>query len=154
MTLRPAAELLSAGRRICRREQQRLTPRLPGVEVLLTGGSSLPGALTGGDIDLHCRVVGDFDSAVHVLSDLYVAVKPELWGPSLATFEVADEFPVGLAATPVNSEHDRFFRRSWARLAADPALLEQYNALKREFHGTDAYDEKKAEFFGRLGGYI
>ena len=153
MGLRPATELISAGRLICRREQQRLAPLIPGVELRLTGGSSLPGALTGGDIDLHCRVVGDFHAAVRVLTGLYVRVKVDLWGPTLATFEVPDELPVGLAATPVNSEHDTFFLRSWAALAADPQLLEDYNALKRKYHGSDEYDAMKAEFFGRLGGY-
>ena len=71
----------------------------------------------------------------------------------MATFEIRDEVPVGLAATPVDSEHDRYFLHSWAQLAADPALLEEYNALKWQHHGSDVYDEKKAEFFGRLGGY-
>ncbi|WP_156223693.1 hypothetical protein [Pseudactinotalea suaedae] len=151
--MRPATELIDEGRRIRAREQQRLEPLLPGVELRLTGGSSLPGAITGGDIDLHCRVTGDFDHAVSVLTDLYVPVKAEIWGPTLATFEVPDELPVGLAATPVGSEHDRFFLSSWAQLAAEPGLLEEYNALKRTYHGTDVYEEKKAEFFGRLGGY-
>lgn len=153
MTLRPAEDLIQTGRRICVREQLRLAARLPGVEVVLTGGSSLPGALTGGDIDLHCRVTCELDEAVHVLTDLYRVVRPQVWGPTLATFEVPDELPVGLAVTPVDSEHDRFFRRSWSRLAADPALLAQYNALKRQHHVTPGYDEEKAAFFGRVGGW-
>lgn len=151
--LRPATELIGVGRRICAREQQRIASRLPGVEVRLTGGSSLPGALTGGDIDLHARVTGDFEHAVTVLGGLYAAVRAEVWAPSLAAFEVPDELPVGLAATPFGSEHDTFFLGSWARLAADPALLEEYNALKRRHHGSAGYDREKAAFFGRLGGY-
>jgi hypothetical protein len=62
---------------------------------------------------------------------------------------VAVDPPVGLAVTPAGSQHDLRFTPSWQLLAADPALIQQYNALKRS--ATDAdYEARKSAFFDML----
>ena len=53
--LRPSDELLVHAQFVLERERVRLSALTTG-ELVLTGGSSVPGALTVGDIDLHLRV--------------------------------------------------------------------------------------------------
>lgn len=143
-------ELLPAALAIQQREARWLHEHWPEADLVLIGGSSVSGALTVGDIDLHCRVRGSFARAVAVLSERYVVRRAEMWLPTLATFLVPDSRPVELAATPAGSEHDVRFTRGWKRLRTDPAVLEEYNKLKRDFHGSDEYEARKAEFFTRL----
>lgn len=138
---------------VLRRERRRLAHLAPESEVVLTGASSLPGALTGGDIDLHLRVPkAAFTATVASLSAAYRIVHPGIWSSTLATFSAPDDDLVGIAATPIGSEHDTRFREAWERLAADGAALAAYNDLKRSHAGGDpeAYLSAKAAFFESL----
>ena len=147
-TLRPAEDFIADGRRILAAVQARLAPLLPPHELTLTGGSSVPGALTKGDVDLHLRVAPeDFARTVGVLRGLYPVVHPEIWQGTLATFAVPAELPTGLAVTPAGSEHDVRFRRTWQLLAAHPDRLAEYNAVKL---GAGDYEAAKSAFFDRL----
>ncbi|UQU68259.1 hypothetical protein COUCH_19090 [Couchioplanes caeruleus] len=149
MQLRPAETVIDAARRIARDVRERLAPLLPPHELTLTGGGSVPGALTKGDVDLHLTVAPDgFPRTVATLRGLYAVVHPEIWQDTLATFAVEAELPTGLAVTPAGSEHDVRFRRAWQRIAADPRLLAEYNALK--LAGAEGYEERKSAFFTRL----
>jgi hypothetical protein len=130
---------------------------VPG-DLVLVGGCSVPGALTRGDVDLHLRVPPDaFGSAVERLREHYPVVHPDIWTATLATFDVPPSSPadpsVGIAATPRGSEHDLRFTRSWQLLAADPALLEEYNAAKlageSDIDGP-GYEALKSAVFDRL----
>lgn len=154
LAFRPARELRTAALAILRRERLRLAPLLPGgSELRLTGATSLPDALTGGDVDLHLRVPGTaFDSAVGTLRGIYRVVHPEIWLPTLATFALDAPLPTGIAATPIGSEHDVYFTRSWQLLGSSPELLGEYNDLKRRHAGGEPrrYRAAKAQFFARL----
>ncbi|MEV4640640.1 hypothetical protein AB0J80_25180 [Actinoplanes sp. NPDC049548] len=147
--LRPAEDVTEAAHRILAAVRNRAGPLLPEHELTLTGGSSVPGALTKGDVDLHLTVAPeDFAAAVATLRRLYRVVHPQIWQDTLATFAVDAELPTGIAVTPAGSEHDLRFRRSWQRLAADPGLLAAYNAMKLEPGGD--YESRKSAFFDRL----
>lgn len=123
---------------------------LPG-EVELTGGLSLPGALTKGDVDLHLRVQPeDFGDVVSRLRDVLPVASPHAWAATLAVFEVPGSVPTGLAVTPHGSEHDARFRLVWQRLRDDPSLLREYNALKADSVGTAGYEERKSRFFSAI----
>jgi len=149
--LRPAGEFTDAARRILAAVRARLTPLLPDHELVLTGGSSVPGALTKGDVDLHLRVAPpEFAATVATLRALYAVVHPEIWQATLATFAIEAELPTGLAVTPAGSAHDVRFRRTWQLLAADPGLLAEYNAVK--LAGGGDYESRKSAFFDRLLG--
>lgn len=151
--LRPAAEVHDAALRILETERARLRPLLPDAELVLSGGSSIPAALTRGDVDLHLRVpVANYPRALDVLRGLYAVRRPEIWSDTLATFEVEAALPTGLAATPIGSEHDRRFTRSWQLLATEPRLLDAYNSLKRRHAKGDAatYEAAKSTFFSEL----
>jgi hypothetical protein len=137
-----AQQILAAERALLRRYG------IPG-DLVLVGGSSVPGALTKGDVDLHLRVMGaEFDTVVAACRSLHTVVHPEIWQPTLATFEVAASLPTGLAVTPVSSEHDLRFTRVWRLLADDPRLVTAYNEAKLagEIGGPD-YEQRKSDFF-------
>jgi GrpB-like predicted nucleotidyltransferase (UPF0157 family) len=150
--LRPADEVIDAARAILRHERTRLATLLADHELVLVGGSSVPGALTKGDVDLHLRIpAATFGSTVAVLRVVYRIVHPEIWQPTLATFAVDAALPTGVAVTPVGSEHDLRFSRSWQLLAADPDLLHAYNDVKGRHGPEDAeYEQSKSAFFDLL----
>ncbi len=79
-------------------------------------------------------------------------VNPEIWQASLATFEVPGApLPTGVAVTPVGSEHDTPFRRGWLLLAAEPALVDAYNAMKLRYRDSpEEYEQRKSAFFDML----
>ena len=148
----PASAGLPRARAILDRETERLRD-ISGAILELTGGSSVAGALTGGDVDLHLRVPPQaFEAAVALLRDRYEVVHPEIWSPSLATFQVPGDELVGVAVTPIGSEHDERFRRAWDRLRTDPAALAAYNAMKQAHAESDdaVYLAAKTAFFENL----
>jgi GrpB-like predicted nucleotidyltransferase (UPF0157 family) len=157
VVLRPAGELHDAAVAVLAAQRGRLRALgVPG-ELVLVGGSSVPGALTHGDVDLHLRVLEpDFAVAVDLLRSVLPVVHPEIWAATLATFTVprraATDPPTGLAVTPRGSEHDVRFTRSWQLLAADPELVERYNAMKLAGDGPEGpgYETRKSAFFDRL----
>lgn len=152
-TLVRSDDVLPTARAVLAAERERLrTAGVPG-ELVLVGGSSVPGALTRGDVDLHLRVPAeDFRRAVDALGVLHDVVHPEIWAPTLATFAVRATLPAGLAATPRGSEHDRRFTRTWQLLAADAALLAEHNTVKRSAvaAGDEEYERLKSAFFDRV----
>jgi hypothetical protein len=151
-TLRPSEEFAETAARVLTGERQRLRDHgIPG-ELVLIGGTSVPGALTRGDVDLHLRVApSDFADAVAALRTLHPVVHAEIWQPTLATFDVGAAVPAGLAVTPVGSEHDVRFTTTWRRLAAEPQLLQEHNAVKLAGAVGDAdYERRKSEFFDRV----
>jgi glyoxylase-like metal-dependent hydrolase (beta-lactamase superfamily II) len=150
--LRRAEDLAAVAREVLRTERDRLAAlELPG-ELVLVGGTSVVGALTVGDVDLHLRVPEPFafDIVVARLRESHPVLSPEAWAPTLAVFAVEAPVPAGLAVTPVGSEHDLRFTRCWQLLAADRALLAEYNAMKRSAAGTPEYAARKSAFFDRL----
>lgn len=149
--LRRAEDLADDAARVVAAERARIAHLgVPG-ELVHVGGSSVPGALTRGDVDLHLRVPPDrFAAAVTALRDVHAVTHPEIWCPTLATFAVDAPVPTELAVTPVGSEHDVRFTRTWALLRADPRLLAAYNAVKQRADDSPGYDDEKSAFFDRL----
>ena len=120
-------------------------------ELVLTGGTSVAGALTRGDIDLHLRVEPDaFDAVVVRLRAAYPVASAQSWAATLAVFDVPASRPTGLAVTPIGSEHDQRFCLSWQALRRDPVLLAQYNDFKSATVDTDDYEQRKSAFFSTL----
>ncbi len=152
--LRPAEEFAEQVADVLDTERRRLAALgVPG-DLQLVGGCSVPGAVTRGDVDLHLRVpAAGFADVVAALRSTHPVVHPEIWGPTLATFDVPAPVPAGLAVTPAGSEHDLRFTRTWQLLAADPDLVAEYNAVKRAGNGLldeAAYEQRKSAFFDRL----
>ena len=131
--------------------ERRIRERLPDVEVRHTGGTSVPGVLTAGDVDLHVRTDGQaFEVAREVLSDLYEPHHPEVWHSEGAFFVSPGSDPrVEVALTVIGGLDDLHHGEAWRQIAADPELIERYNALKRAYEGGsyDEYQAAKREFF-------
>ena len=98
----------------------------------LTGGTSVPGA---------------FSAVVVHLRDAYPVASAHSWAPTLAVFDIPAHRPTGLAVTPIGSDHDQRFRLTWQALRRDPALLDEYNALKSAAVSTADYEHRKSAFF-------
>ena len=133
--------------------EARIRARLPNAEIRHTGGTSIPGVLTTGDVDLQVRTDRrSFEAARDVLSELYEPLYRERWEADSAYFVAPDEEPrVEVALTVIGTLDDLHHGAAWDRIASDPALIERYNALKRAHEGgrTGDYDAAKRSFFRR-----
>jgi GrpB-like predicted nucleotidyltransferase (UPF0157 family) len=129
----------------------RIRERLPYVEVRHTGGTSVPGVLTSGDVDLQVRTEKQsFASARDVLCELYEPLYPDAWHDESAYFFAASSKPpVEVALTVIGTLDDFHHGEAWQRIAADPELIKCYNALKRAHEGgsQDDYNAAKRDFF-------
>lgn len=131
--------------------RDRVLEHLPDAEVFHVGGTSLPGLLTTGDVDIVVRVEAEtFDRARDVMSELYPDLHPDSWTSEAAFFRVLDEeLHVEFALTASGSLVDFHHAEAWRLMASDPALIAEYNAIKRAHEGgsIDAYLSAKRSFF-------
>jgi GrpB-like predicted nucleotidyltransferase (UPF0157 family) len=131
--------------------ERRIRERLPQVEVRHTGGTSVRGVLTMGDVDLQVRTDQEsFGAARNALGELYEPHHPEVWHSEGAFFVAPGANPrVELALTVVGSLDDLHHGDAWRQIAADPDLIERYNAMKRAHEGGEVgdYDAAKRAFF-------
>ena len=155
LRFRPAHTLSGPIRQAFAEERSRILSLLPRAEVLHTGATLVPAALTLGDLDIHVRVSADeFFRASDTLAGAYARYRTELWTPEFATFVVPNaSIPTGVALTAVGGEHDQRFVLAWDRLSREPQLLEELNALKltyEETHDAASYESAKSAFFSAL----
>jgi GrpB-like predicted nucleotidyltransferase (UPF0157 family) len=131
--------------------ERRIRERLPDVEVRHTGGTSVPGLLTTGDVDLQVRTDREsFVAARDALCELYEPLYPEVWHSEGAFFVApGSQPPVEVALTAIGSLDDLHHGEAWQRIAGDPDLIERYNELKRAHEGgsVDEYQAAKRDFF-------
>lgn len=131
--------------------ERRIRERLPDVQIRHTGGTSIPGVLTTGDVDLQVRTERHlFDAARDALCELYEPHVPEAWHSEGAFFVAPGSQPtVEVALTAIGSLDDFHHGEAWDRIAADPDLIERYNGLKRTHEGgrVDEYLAAKRAFF-------
>ena len=132
--------------------ERRIRARLPGVEIRHTGGTSIPGVLTTGDVDLQVRVAPhSFAAAREALCELYEPHHPEVWHAEGAFFTAPGSEPqVELALTAIGSLDDLHHGDAWRRIAADRSLRDRYNAMKRKHEGGSLDDylaAKRALFY-------
>lgn len=130
---------------------QRIRERLADVEVRHRGATSVAGVLTLGDVDVHVRTdPPSFQAAREALGELYETLHPDMWSSEAAFFSSPESNPrVEVALTTIGSSFDLHHGEAWDRIAANPALIARYNALKRDFEGgsVDEYRAAKREFF-------
>ncbi len=153
--IRPAAELEEETRAAFELHRQLVLVLLPEAEVEHVGSTAVPGALTKGDLDLVVRVdQAAFPTAIGMLSSHYAVHQPRNWTPTLASFKdpSSSQPEVGIQLVVAGSAGDRLFGPFRDALIRDPALLAEYNALKRGLDGADyeAYTERKGEFVERV----
>ncbi len=131
--------------------ERRIRERLPNVEIRHTGGTSIPGTLTTGDVDIQVRTDhASFAAARAALSELYEPLYLHAWHAAGAFFaEPTAQPPVEVALTVFGTLDDLHHGEAWQRLATEPELLARYNALKREHEeaSLEEYEAAKREFF-------
>jgi GrpB-like predicted nucleotidyltransferase (UPF0157 family) len=127
---------------------------LPHVEIRHHGGTSLPGLLTSGDVDLHVRADEQwFEPARELLSELYEPLFPDEWDSEVAYFAaLGAQPPVEIVLTLTGSVDDLHHGEAWQRIMVDNELAELYNALKREHEGGSLaeYKAAKRDFFRKI----
>ena len=135
-------------------EASRIQKLIPSARVEHIGGTSIPGALTKGDVDVLVTVAAaDFPVAVDALRKLYAVNQPENWTPAFASFKDDTSFPLAFGAQLVTDGAEPYaFLALRERLCCDPVALADYNAIKRAHEGRDdaAYREAKGGFIERL----
>jgi GrpB-like predicted nucleotidyltransferase (UPF0157 family) len=137
----------------------RISALLPDAEIEHVGSTSIPGALTKGDLDLLVRVeVTEFEMAVQAVRAMYAVHQPENWTPTYASFvdPAASDLPVGVQVAVRGSADDRLFGPFREAMIADPALLAAYNRLKLDLDGEDYehYTEAKGAFVEEVLGRL
>lgn len=153
--IRSEAEIRAAAKSAVEEHRQRVLELLPEAQVDHVGSTSIPGALTKGDVDLLVRVdAARFDAAVAALRGLYAVHQPENWTPTYASFAdpEATDLPIGVQLAVAGSADDLLFGPFRDALVDDPALLAEYNALKLRHDGDEyeRYTEVKGEFVERV----
>ncbi len=132
----------------------RIRGRRPQVEIGHHGGTSVPGLLTSGDVDLHVRADERwFEPARELLSELYEPLFPDEWDSEVAYFVAPGARPaVEIVLTLIGSVDDLHHGEAWQRIMVDPELAEHYNALKRDHEGGSLADYKaaKRDFFHEI----
>lgn len=122
-------------------------PSLPaGADIQHVGATSIPGALTKGDLDIAVRVAAtDFAAAQAVLDTRHVQNLQSVRDGAFAAYE-ADGFPmpVGVQLVVRGSRLD-VFERFRDALMSDPSRLTRYNALKQRFDGRPMSHNRAAK---------
>jgi GrpB-like predicted nucleotidyltransferase (UPF0157 family) len=133
------------------KHEARIAEHLPHVEIRHIGGTSVPGLLTTGDVDLQVRTDKQtFEAVRDVLSELYEPHYLHVWHSEGAYFFAPCSQPrVEIALSAIGSLDDLHHGEAWRRIAADRDLLDRYNALKRQHEGgsIDDYSAAKRDFF-------
>jgi GrpB-like predicted nucleotidyltransferase (UPF0157 family) len=146
----------SAAAREFERHRRRIVGRVPDADIHHVGGTSIPDALTKGDLDIQVRV--SRTRFAEVAADLRRMYRPRhvtLWNAEFATFsspskDLPEDTAISLVVTGTRFDRNGTF--VWSRLAADPDLLARYNALKRKHEGKSwsAYEAEKGEFLSQV----
>ena len=131
-----------------------LNARLPGsVTVEHIGATAVPGSLTKGDLDI-CVLVdaGDFPAVDAILAAMYARNTGSIHTGFFAAFSKEDAHPpLGIQLVERGSDLDVFvaFRDA---LRADAALVDAYNALKKQhiLGDADAYRAAKSTFIASV----
>ncbi|MHC6530219.1 GrpB family protein [Vibrio proteolyticus] len=128
---------------------------LPDAVIEHIGASSIPHAVSKGDLDIHVGVEGNkFEKAVELLSTLGFNEKSDTLRTSeLCMLESSSGENVAFQVVVIGSEFD-FFVVFRDKLRESPVLVQQYNELKMSCTGWshDEYRRKKSAFIERVLG--
>ncbi len=135
------------------KEKAKLIKIFPNIQIEHIGGTSVPGLITKGDLDINIRVQkDDFPTVVEKLKSIYQINQPENWTETYASFkDTIDGIDFGAQVTAVDSPEDYFLKhRDFLR--THPEVVEKFNQLKKKWEGKDMaeYRKEKSEFFEKL----
>jgi GrpB-like predicted nucleotidyltransferase (UPF0157 family) len=150
----PSEEYLQRIAVLVEEHRKKILRLVPTARVEHIGGTSIPGLLTKGDLDLQVSVLApEFDRSVVLLQTQYSTHQLENWTESYASFKIEDsaDIPVGVQLVIEDSESD-IFVKSRDLLLAQPEKVAELNRLKQSHAGgdMDTYIKNKGEFFTAL----
>ncbi|WP_394138865.1 GrpB family protein [Vibrio chagasii] len=149
MRFYPAGQYQAACHEMFERYERDIKKLLPNARVEHVGASSIPLAISKGDLDIFVGVESnELEDAVERLTTLGFKEKLDtLRTPELCMLESISSEDVALQVVANGSEFECFltFRD---RLRASADLVEEYNTLKMSCEGwpQDQYREKKSAF--------
>ncbi|WP_373952304.1 GrpB family protein [Vibrio pomeroyi] len=155
MKFYPAEQYQTACHEKFARYERDIRKLIPNTRVEHVGASSIPSAVSKGDLDISVGVeLGELEDVIGRLTTLGFKEKLDtLRTPELCMLESTSSDDVALQVVANGSEFECFltFRD---KLRATPALVEQYNALKVSCEGwpQEEYREKKADFIEHVLG--
>ena len=149
MKFYPAEQYQAACNELFIRYERDIKKLIPNARVEHVGASSIPFAVSKGDLDIFVGVeLGELEDVIERLTILGFNEKLDtLRTQELCMLESTSSDDVALQVVANGSEFECFLRFR-DKLRANPALVQQYNTLKISCEGwpQDEYREKKAHF--------
>ncbi len=151
---RPSEDFKELADTVFEQERIKIVEKIPGAEVHHIAGTSIPGLLTKGDLDINIRVQQNhFNDAVTTLKEMYDINQPENWTSNYASFKndtgLGIDFGAQLSAIDTSGD---YFLKPRDLLLKNPELVKELNELKTKYEGKsmDDYRREKGAFFQRL----
>ncbi|OGZ57720.1 MAG: hypothetical protein A3F94_01775 [Candidatus Spechtbacteria bacterium RIFCSPLOWO2_12_FULL_38_22] len=136
-------------------EKQKLTALFPDADIEHVGGTSVPGSLSKGDLDINIRVAPEnFEKTVETLKTLYKINQLNNWSKGFASFK-NEARELSIQVTAISSPEDYFVaQRDY--LKSHPKKVVELNTLKEKFEdkSMDEYRKEKEEFFEKLNTHF
>lgn len=154
ITLCSVSELMPRVTCILDHVRPQLEALVPDAEPHHIGATSIPGAVTKGDVDVLLRVAPDrFAAAVTMLGQHFAIKQPANWTSTFASFgdDTGYELPLGIQVVVKESSEDFFlFLRDY--LISNREALGEYNRLKMRHSaaGPESYWTAKDEFLTKI----
>ncbi|WP_299128889.1 GrpB family protein [uncultured Vibrio sp.] len=149
MKFYPAEQYQTACHEMFARYERDIRKLIPNARVEHVGASSIPSAVSKGDLDIFVGVeLGELEDAIERLTTLGFTEKLDtLRTPELCMLESTSGDDVALQVVANGSEFECFLRFR-DKLRTNPALVQQYNTLKMSCEGWphEEYREKKSTF--------
>ena len=154
VSFKPSSSFLDLANRVFEEQKIKIKGLLPSADIQHIGGTSIPGSITKGDLDITVRVPEkEFRHAIEVLKTLYEINQPENWSDTFASFK--DENRLGIyfgAQVVVKDSKSDDFTKLREVLLENPQLVKELNSIKTRHEGKsmDDYRKEKADFFQKL----
>ncbi|NOJ04370.1 GrpB family protein [Vibrio splendidus] len=149
MKFYPAEQYQAACNELFIRYERDIKKLIPNVRVEHVGASSIPFAVSKGDLDIFVGVeLGELEDVIERLTILGFNEKLDtLRTQELCMLESTSSDDVALQVVANGSEFECFLRFR-DKLRANPELVQQYNTLKMSCEGwpQEEYREKKSDF--------
>ncbi|RIH72690.1 hypothetical protein BJG01_01625 [Vibrio splendidus] len=149
MKFYPAEQYQAACNELFVRYERDIKKLVPNARIEHVGASSIPFAVSKGDLDIFVGVeLNELEDVIERLTTLGFNEKLDtLRTPELCMLESTSSDDVALQVVANGSEFECFLRFR-DKLRANPELVQQYNTLKMSCEGwpQEEYREKKSDF--------
>lgn len=150
----PVSNFLEQANKAFGKQKVRIKQLLPLADVQHVGSTSIPKAITKGDLDVVVRVPKEeFKKAIGLLKSIYEINQPKNWSDTFASFKddrnLAIDFGAQLVVT--GSKSDDFIKMRDIMIE-HPELVAELNKIKMKYDGKSMkdYRKEKANFFQKL----